>query len=63
MGRSDNHMSEHDPDYIDADDTCQRCDGDGGYHDCGEDTCCCALGDDPDPDWVTCEDCGGTGCG
>lgn len=44
----------------DEDDTCQRCGGEGGYHDCGEDTCCC---EDPDglEDWVTCEDCNGTG--
>jgi hypothetical protein len=21
--------------------TCYRCHGEGGWHDCGEDTCCC----------------------
>ena len=44
--------------------TCQRCGGDGGYHDCGEDTCCCDLAsrwDQPDPKWVICPACRGTG--
>ena len=31
---------------------------DGYYHDCGEDTCCCA---DPEPD-TRCDECGGHGC-
>jgi hypothetical protein len=57
-------MSESPEDYYDLesdDDVCQRCSGEGYYHDCGEDTCCC--GDDPDDaDIVTCPDCGGTGC-
>ena len=46
----------------DDDNTCQRCGGDGGYHDCGDDTCCCAdpLDEDSD-DWLTCEECGGSG--
>lgn len=43
------------------DDTCPTCHGDGGYHDCGDDTCCCAADGDNDPDWVTCEDCSGSG--
>lgn len=38
---------------------CYKCMGDGYYHDCGEDTCCCA---NPDVDDVyPCEDCRGTG--
>jgi hypothetical protein len=45
------------------DDTCQRCGGAGGYHDCGEDTCCCADPEDVNDDWITCEDCGGSGNG
>ena len=54
-----------DDDTADYDGTCQRCWGDGGYHDCGEDTCCCDLltlqAMDNDDDWVVCETCGGTG--
>jgi hypothetical protein len=47
---------------FDDDDTCDRCDGQGGYHDCGEDTCCCADPDDAySEDWIDCEDCDGTG--
>ena len=46
----------------DGDDTCQRCGGEGGYHDCGEDTCCCSdCGYDDEDTWVECDDCGGTG--
>lgn len=57
---------EHADDYGGADgeddDTCQRCGGEGGYHDCGEDTCCCADPGGPgDADWIDCEDCNGTG--
>ena len=37
---------------------CWQCDGDGcSYHDCGEDTCCCA---DPQPN-VKCDICAGQG--
>lgn len=55
-------MSESPEDCYDEpsdDDVCQRCAGEGCYHDCGEDTCYC-----PDPessDLVPCEDCSGTG--
>lgn len=42
------------------DDCCHRCSGEGGYHDCGEDICCCEDEDDPS-EWVICEDCGGSG--
>jgi hypothetical protein len=37
---------------------CWHCFGEGGFHDCGEDTCCCA-----DPDEITepCPECGGSG--
>ena len=45
--------------YDDEDDICQRCNGEGCYHDCGEDTCCCDERDTDD--LVTCEDCNGTG--
>lgn len=38
---------------------CDHCSGDGGFHDCGEDTCCCA---DPDDDLnEQCEQCNGHG--
>ena len=38
---------------------CWACHGEGYYHDCGDDTCCCL---DPEVDDVyTCEECGGTG--
>lgn len=30
-----------DDDDWDDDDTCPDCHGEGGFHDCGEDTCCC----------------------
>ena len=38
--------------------TCWSCGGEGGYHDCGEDTCCCL-----DPDEITnaCSECRGNG--
>lgn len=51
------------PDDVDDDDYCYRCDGSGGYHDCGEDTCCCESSGDGyfEEDWVECPDCGGHG--
>lgn len=38
--------------------TCTECHGQGGYHDCGEDTCCCL-----DPGEITeiCTACKGRG--
>jgi hypothetical protein len=49
------------PDY--DDDCCQTCHGEGGYHDCGEDTCCCAdnEGGEDDESWFVCDDCDGQG--
>jgi len=44
-------------DYCGEPETCWHCGGDGGHHDCGEDTCCCA---DPEIN-VPCNVCGGTG--
>jgi len=37
---------------------CHACDGEGGHHDCGEDTCACA-----DPEEITqfCSECDGEG--
>ncbi len=37
---------------------CVECQGEGGWHDCGEDCCCCL-----DPEEITdvCPDCDGTG--
>jgi hypothetical protein len=47
-------------DYDDGDyESCDACDGDGFYHDCGEDTCCCANPDEDDI-WP-CEECRGSG--
>jgi hypothetical protein len=45
------------------DDCCLSCDGEGGCHDCGEDTCNCIHtdGGPGDNDWIECEDCSGTG--
>lgn len=38
---------------------CWYCGGEGDYHDCGEDTCCCA---EPDFDErIDCDECGGKG--
>ena len=56
-------MSESPEDAYDVesdDDTCQRCGGEGCYHDCGDDTCCCADTEGPE-DLVTCPDCQGSG--
>jgi hypothetical protein len=56
-------MSESPEDCYDAyesdPETCGACDGEGYYHDCGEDTCCC-LNPEED-DCFPCEECGGTG--
>lgn len=53
---------EHIDDLDDDDLTCPSCGGEGGYHDCGEDVCCCAdPGGDEDEDWFVCEACGGSG--
>ena len=47
-----------DNDYPDSDDdACWQCGGEGGYHDCGEDCCCCAK---PKID-VICQECHGDG--
>lgn len=33
---------------VEDDDCCPDCLGEGFYHDCGEDTCCCAYPDEDD---------------
>jgi hypothetical protein len=39
--------------------SCQRCLGDGGWHDCGDDSCPCL---NPERDyWVECRECEGHG--
>lgn len=39
--------------------TCWQCYGEGGFHNCGEDCCCCA---DPDDDLnERCQECNGLG--
>jgi hypothetical protein len=47
----------------DDDECCAECDGEGGYHECGEDSCCCLYhdGEDEDDYWITCPSCHGTG--
>ena len=59
------NMRESSDDDLDDDEVyCWLCHGDGGYHDCGEDTCCCLDPDDEESDdWYCCEECGGTGHG
>ncbi len=48
--------------YFDDDDTCDECLGEGGWHDCGEDTCCCLDPEDRTSlDWIVCGVCGGSG--
>jgi hypothetical protein len=53
-------MNESPEDCFDSEDElCDACDGEGFYHDCGDDTCCCA---NPDEDDIyACDECGGTG--
>lgn len=42
--------------------SCPYCMGSGWYHDCGEDSCCCADPDDPcGPYAFDCEECDGLG--
>jgi hypothetical protein len=38
--------------------TCWQCYGEGGFHDCGEDTCCCLDKEEITED---CEECDGDG--
>ena len=53
-----------DRNYRDEDDyrepeACWRCHGEGSFHDCGEDSCCCL---DPELDYMyACPECGGSG--
>lgn len=56
------HGHLHDPDYYDdgdAPECCWACHGEGYYHDCGDDTCCCAHPEEDD--LYPCEECGGAG--
>lgn len=46
-------------DHDDPTEECWACNGEGYYHDCGEDTCCCL---DPETDDLhPCQECGGKG--
>jgi hypothetical protein len=38
---------------------CEACGGEGYYHDCGDDICCCAA--PHEDDIFPCQDCGGSG--
>lgn len=41
---------------------CSRCHGEGGWHDCGEDSCCCGVNAElVNEDWVWCPECHGRG--
>lgn len=44
--------------FFDSDESCYNCHGEGGFHNCGEDCCCCL-----DKEEITeiCPVCGGTG--
>jgi hypothetical protein len=55
--------NEPDPNYDEfADEGCWRCHGEGGWHDCGEDSCCCGVNAElVNDDWVTCPECRGRG--
>lgn len=44
-------------DFPEEEEACWYCMGDGGWHDCGEDVCCCRFPQDN----VGCPECGGTG--
>ena len=72
---SDSNYSGPDADYLDCShdepqacpicgsdmtwESCWQCGGEGGFHDCGEDCCCC---EDPENDLnEPCEECKGQG--
>jgi hypothetical protein len=60
VNQPDELMDDSDDPYDwEYEEVCGSCYGEGYYHDCGEDTCCCA---DPDDDelWA-CDECGGSG--
>ena len=41
-----------------VEDGCWRCHGEGGWHDCGEDSCCCGVNAElVNEDWVWCPEC------
>ena len=59
---SDPYGSPWDDPYEDEPECCWSCHGEGGFHDCGEDTCCCADPEDVESDdWCWCDECGGSG--
>lgn len=55
-------MADTDDREPDARESCPYCMGSGWYHECGEDSCCCADPDDPcGPYAFDCEECDGLG--
>lgn len=57
---ANNYGKEPDDDfeYMGTGETCFACGGEGGFHDCGEDACCCL---DKDEISIKCEECQGSG--
>jgi hypothetical protein len=56
--------TDQDDDFEDDDDVwaCWKCHGVGGFHDCGEATCCCLdPADESSDDWIVCDECDGWG--
>ncbi len=53
----------YDPEPDDGGECCWYCYGEGGWHDCGEDTCPCLYrdGEPEDHDWYDCPECNGSG--
>ncbi len=58
MSDSVNNPNGFDDEPDDNYEDCWACHGEGGFHDCGEDCCCCL---DKDEITETCQECGGTG--
>ena len=54
----DDPEGEHRFDEDGACDGCWRCHGEGGWHDCGEDSCCCGINAElVNEDFFLCPEC------